>query len=189
VRELNSIFTSFVQKMTSCGLLFHCNRIPKKEIKRAKFSEGEDEQILALVERFGNRAWDEIAEAMGNQRTKRQLRERWQNYLSPTLEPAYTEWDDQRLVGLYGMIGPQWARIASAIGNKSAISARNRYRALQSMKAHGVIPDYQAMNSPVVVTEVEPTDEMHSNFADFGLSFGPDALKDPWALDFDFFPL
>jgi hypothetical protein len=174
--------------MTSCGSLVHCNRIPRKEIKRAKFSEDEDEQIRALVERFGNRAWDEIAQAMGNQRTKRQLRERWQNYLSPTLEPAYTELEDQMLVGLYAMIGPQWARIASAIGNKSAISARNRYRALQSMKAHGVMPDYQGMNFPVVVSEVQPIEEMQPSFADFGLSFGPDALNDPWALDFDVLP-
>jgi hypothetical protein len=170
--------------MNACPFQFQCNQIPKKEIKRAKFSEDEDEQIRALVERVGCDAWEQIAEAMGNQRTKRQLRERWQNYLSPTLEPAYTEWEDQKLVGLYAMIGPQWARIASAIGNKSAISTRNRYRALQSMKAHGLKPDYQGISSPVVVSQVQPIEELQPNFPDFELSFGPDTLNDPWSLDF-----
>jgi hypothetical protein len=171
--------------MTDCVGITQCNRNLKKEIKRAKFSADEDEQMRALVARFGTDAWEQIAEAMGNQRTKRQLRERWQNYLSPVLEPAYTEREDQMLVALYGMIGPQWARIATTMGNKSAISTRNRYRSLQSLKAHGLKPDYQPANSPVFVTQVQPVEEQEPNFACFELSFGPYTLSDPWDREFE----
>jgi hypothetical protein len=171
--------------MTNCASLTQCNRNPKTAIKRAKFSGAEDAQIRALVASFGTDAWEQIAEAMGNQRTKRQLRERWQNYLSPVLEPAYTELEDQALVSLSAMIGPQWARIATAIGNKSAISARNRYRSLQSLKAHGLKPDYQPANSPVVVSQVQPIEEQQPGFAGFELPSGSDGFSDPWDREFE----
>jgi hypothetical protein len=131
------------KSMNACALLPQRDWTQKKCIKRTKFLAEEDEQIRAQVERFGASAWEKVAEAMENRRTKRQLRERWQNYLSPSLEPAYTETEDQVLVALYRVVGPHWARIAALIGKKSAISARNRYRALQSMKARGMKPDYE----------------------------------------------
>jgi hypothetical protein len=51
----------------------------KKEIRHAKFPEDEDSQLRSLVEEIGTTDWDHIAISMGGQRTKRQLRERWQN--------------------------------------------------------------------------------------------------------------
>jgi hypothetical protein len=93
---------------------------------------------------------------MTRQRTKRQLRERWQNYLSPDLLPSYTEVEDGLLVALYNQVGPQWAKIAAVIGKKSAISTRNRYRSLQSMKARGLKPDYQKTEVDDAITEMNP---------------------------------
>jgi hypothetical protein len=123
---------------------------------------------------------------MGNQRTK-QLRERWYSYLNPTLEPAYTETEDQALMTLYAMIGPHWARIAGVIGKKSAISARNRYRSLQSMKARGVKPDYERTAPPVTVSQVQPIEEQIPSFPDFDLEFRAHPFSDPWNADLELF--
>jgi hypothetical protein len=130
----------------------------KKEIRHAKFTEDEDSQLRNLVEQVGSDAWENIAAAMGGKRTKRQLRERWQNYLSPNLVPSYTEAEDCALVALYKQVGPQWAKIAAVIGKKSAISIRNRYRSLQSMKARGLKPDYERMGVGKEIPEVKPVE-------------------------------
>jgi hypothetical protein len=94
-----------------------------------------------------------VAEAMSSQRTKRQVQERWQNYICPELEPQYTEADDEMLESLYLQMGPQWTKIADMIGKKSGILTRNRYRTLQSMKARGITPDYDASESGVWFAE------------------------------------
>jgi hypothetical protein len=95
-----------------------------------------------LVEKYGADNWEEITKALGTGRTKRQLRERWQNYLNPDLSPQYSLEEDRHLEALFDQHGSQWAKIAGLLGNKSAISARNRYRTLQSLKQKGLRPDY-----------------------------------------------
>jgi hypothetical protein len=112
----------------------------KREIKRNKFTHDEDERLVQLVEKFGSENWGDIAEELGTGRTKRQLRERWQSYLNPALNPQYSPEEDKQLQLLYEQYGSQWAKIAGLLGKKSAISARNRHRSLQSMKHKGTVP-------------------------------------------------
>jgi hypothetical protein len=128
-------------------------KLNKKNIKRVKFTDDEDREIRSLVVQLGTDAWDQVAEAMSSQRTKRQVRERWQNYICPELDPQYTEADDQMLENLYIQMGPQWTKIAVAIGKKSGILTRNRYRLLQSMKTRGIKPDYDSSESGVQFTD------------------------------------
>ena len=131
----------------------------KKEIRHVKFTEEEDSQLCNLVEQFGRNDWDNITRAMGGQRTKLQIRERWQNYLSPELVSSYTEAEDCVLVALYKQVGPQWSKIAAMIGKKSSISIRNRYRSLQSMKARGFKPDYQKMSMNAKIPQFAESSE------------------------------
>jgi hypothetical protein len=120
----------------------HSARDLKKEIKRNKFTHDEDERLVQLVGKYGADNWEDITKALGTGRTKRQLRERWQNYLNPDLSPQYSPDEDRQLEALYEQHGSQWAKIAGLLGNKSAISARNRYRTLQSLKQKGLRPEY-----------------------------------------------
>jgi hypothetical protein len=165
--------------------------LQKKEIRHTKFTDDEDSQLCALVQQYGMDSWDKIAAMMGNQRTKRQLRERWQNYLNPELVLSYTEDEDCALVRLYSQVGPQWAKIAAVLGKKSAISTRNRYRSLQSMKARGVKPDYAKVDP---MNQISVTDSMESSVFeitdltdfDFNLGIGI-GLGDSWESDFSQF--
>jgi arginine decarboxylase-like protein len=159
----------------------------KKVIKRSKFMREEDEQIRAFVAQFGPNAWDEITEAMGGDRNKRQLRERWQNYLSPGLSLSYTEVEDCALITLHAHVGPQWAKIASVIGTKSAISVRNRHRSLQSMKARGVKPDYQSVSGGLAITNQSVPESPELSVGDFDLRLYSIALSDTWECDLDSF--
>jgi hypothetical protein len=159
-----------------------------KGITRAKFTEDEDRQIRALVARFGRDAWDEVSSAMGHERTNRQLRERWQNYLNPELALQYTETEDRTLQELYAKIGPKWAKIAGVLGRKSAISTRNRHRALQSMRARGLKPDYECGNAPVHLPGLMEYEPSPVDLGDLRLGFSGGQIADSWNWDFDVFP-
>lgn len=109
-----------------------------KSIKRVKFLPSEDKTIIDLVSIYGT-DWKLISQSFGPSRTKRQLRERWQNYLNPECNPTYTEEEDIMLVDLVNEMGTKWAKIAEIIGKKSAISCRNRHRILikeKNKKSH-----------------------------------------------------
>jgi hypothetical protein len=112
----------------------------RKLITRKKFSPDEDEQIARLVDKYGAKNWDQIAAELGTDRTKRQLRERWNQYLNPDLEPGYTQEEDDLLCRLVDEHGRQWAKIASLIQRKSSISTRNRHRFLETLRARGMRP-------------------------------------------------
>ncbi|OHT15102.1 hypothetical protein TRFO_14454 [Tritrichomonas foetus] len=101
----------------------------KKEIHREKFQPEEDEKIKLLVSKYGLK-WDIITKHFGPTRNKRQLRERWQNYLNPNCCKDFTPDEDDVLIKLVNEIGQKWSKIASIIGNKSGIACRNRYRIL-----------------------------------------------------------
>jgi hypothetical protein len=111
-----------------------------RQITRDRFTTDEDAKITAFVAQ-GLR-WGEIVELMGGQRTRRQVRERWHDYLNPSLAAEYTRDDDGRIEELYRQLGPRWAKIAEALGNRSGISVRNRHRHLMNLRAKGERPYY-----------------------------------------------
>ena len=100
-----------------------------KSITRVKFLPSEDKTIIDLVSNYGT-DWKVISQLFGPSRTKRQIRERWQNYLNPDCNPLYTDEEDQMLMDLVNEMGTKWSKIAEIIGKKSAISCRNRHRIL-----------------------------------------------------------
>jgi hypothetical protein len=118
---------------------------------RRKFSAQEDKLLCRLVEKSPNN-WDAIAAEFTPSRSKRQLRERWQNYLDPHLELGYTKAEDDLLCGLFSELGPQWAKIAATMGKKSSTSTRNRHRLLQTLEAKGQRPSY-GQQTPVVIEQ------------------------------------
>ena len=105
--------------------------VPKKNITRFKFSKEEDEKINELVKKFGQN-WNMIQSHFGPTRTKRQLRERWINYLNPNYTIKFTNDEDLYLLKLYSLYGPKWSFIAKTIGNKSSVCCRNRFGSLKS---------------------------------------------------------
>jgi hypothetical protein len=123
----------------------------KASIKRNKFTAQEDEEILRLVRTFGRDNWDAIARAFGTSRSKRQLRERFKNYLDSQFDLGYTEAEDELLVRLSSEHGRHWAKIAQIMGNKSAVLVRNRCHTLRTLKKRGLQPDYRLVPPPATM--------------------------------------
>ncbi|OHT06315.1 Myb-like DNA-binding domain containing protein [Tritrichomonas foetus] len=91
------------------------------------FTPAEDERIKELVRVLGEKAWKKIAAELVN-RTARQCRERWKNYLSPTVKNLpWSESDDQKLIELIMQYGTHWSRIAKFFDFRTDINVKNRW--------------------------------------------------------------
>lgn len=106
-------------------------RIQKPRRRVQRFSEEEDQQLMAQVERFGTNEWTSIAAHMPN-RTSRQCRERWQNYLNPSLHiNTWTSDEDARLIEIVESRGPRWKAVATLFPGRTTNHVKNRYQLLR----------------------------------------------------------
>lgn len=75
---------------------------------RTKFCPEEDRRLRELVDQYGTNDWAKIALALGG-RTARQCRERYKNFLQPSLvNGPWTPEEDELLIRLYHHYGPNW---------------------------------------------------------------------------------
>jgi hypothetical protein len=102
-----------------------------KTNSKAKFSSTEDELIKAMVERFGTNHWIEMKRYFSN-RTTRQLRERWELYLNPTInQSSWTKEEDQLLLEGQKKHGNAWKDISKVLlPNRTNVAIRNRFHHL-----------------------------------------------------------
>ena len=105
-------------------------QIPNLPCKKNKFTPSEDEKLKYLVSKFGTDSWSLIGQLMQT-RNARQCRERWNNYLNPTLstEPWSFE-EDQLLAKKFAELGPQWNKLSKFFNNRSDNNIRNRWHFL-----------------------------------------------------------
>ena len=107
-----------------------CNRRGK-----VKFSAEEDALIIKLVKKFGEKAWSSVAARIPN-RTARQIRERYKNYLSPDVNNSpWTAEEDARLLMLVAEHGPKWSKIMAHFRNRTDVSIKNHYILIQRREA------------------------------------------------------
>jgi hypothetical protein len=99
---------------------------------RNKFSKGEDDLLRQLVAQHGESSWPKVAASMKN-RTARQCRERYNNYLSPRITNGpWTPEEDQLLASKFAEFGNSWAKIAQSFDRRSDVNVKNRWTTLQS---------------------------------------------------------
>ena len=128
----------------------------KKKSSRQMFTPKEDKQLIELVKEYGDRNWRDISKKMEN-RTTRQCRERYRNYLSPNLTNGpWTAEEDLLLEQKYVELGPKWAAISQFFKNRSDVNiknrwASNRHKALRvapkSLVDNLIIPKKQFINA------------------------------------------
>lgn len=125
---------------------------------RSKFTVQEDEQLKSVVNAFPSPPWSQIA-LMFPGKTARQVRDRYQNYLSPELNHLpWTEAEDNLLREKFVAHGPRWTVLRQFFGNRSDVSIKNRWAALVSksqraqFRAPVEIPQVGAVQPMEVVT-------------------------------------
>jgi hypothetical protein len=138
---------------------------PRSFVKRHqkfKFSLNEDVLLRRLVSEFGESNWHRIAAEMRN-RSARQCRERWFNYLSPNIKNApWTKKEDALLLEKFQEQGPQWHDLARFFPMRTDINIKNRYHVL-SRKMSKDPPNLPPLASLGHVTELPPVSALFSN--------------------------
>lgn len=106
-----------------------CAQQSKKAV-RQKFSPEEDQKLKDLVMELGESNWNEVANRIGT-RTARQCRERFKNYLSPSIKnDPWTEEDNETLRLKYAEFGPKWSQIAKFFPTRSEVNIKNHWTLL-----------------------------------------------------------
>ena len=97
---------------------------------RSRFRPEEDEAIRKAIEEHGRIAWSRIASILPN-RTARQVRERWLNYLTPEVSHApWTEEEDKELLRAVSELGRAWSLVAKQFVGRTDVTVKNRYKLL-----------------------------------------------------------
>ncbi|OHT17172.1 hypothetical protein TRFO_41257 [Tritrichomonas foetus] len=105
----------------------HLESENEQSLIRHKFTPEEDRQLNKLVATHGPRKWDKIALSMPG-RTGRQCRDRFHNYLKPTLvNGPWNAEEDSLLERKVFEIGQHWNKIAKFFRGRSANNIKNRW--------------------------------------------------------------
>lgn len=95
--------------------------------QRRKFSPEEDILLNKIIAIHGPRKWDQIALSLPG-RTGRQCRDRFQNYLKPSLTNGpWTREEDKLLEQKVYEVGQHWNKIAKFFKGRSSNNIKNRY--------------------------------------------------------------
>jgi hypothetical protein len=104
--------------------------VARPHIQKTKFTATEDLRLAELVTGYGVDDWKWIAQHMPR-RSVRQCRERWLNYLCPSVRNGpWTEEDDALLLKKYAEFGSKWKDLTQFFQGRTEINIKNRYRTL-----------------------------------------------------------
>lgn len=113
------------------SFMYHCNT---DSPQRSRFTKDEDEKLRQLVSLQSPPNWNEISKKMTN-RTPRQCRERYANYLRPNLiNGPWTQEENDLLNDLYEKYGPKWSLISQSFKSRSSVNIKNHHSSLASQK-------------------------------------------------------
>lgn len=101
---------------------------------RMKFTPEEDHRLREIVRSFVSPNWVHVAALMGN-RTPRQCRERYRNYLAPQIvNGRWTEEEEKLLERLFDEMGPKWSKMALNFPTRSDVNLKNHWSAMLHRK-------------------------------------------------------
>mgnify|MGYP001064542253 CR=1 FL=1 len=134
--NLNDEFFTIVDKNSTSFELSSASSSEIKDspistgVKRKYFSKTEDELLIDAVLKFKQESWNDIAKFVPG-KTPKQCRDRWANYLQPSLK--FDPWknsDDQLLVSLVNKYGTHWSKMKNYFPSRSTNSMKNRWNYL-----------------------------------------------------------
>ncbi|OHT03644.1 hypothetical protein TRFO_28895 [Tritrichomonas foetus] len=95
---------------------------------RKIFTNDEDALLISLMSASSPfKSWEKVASMIPN-RTARQCRDRWFNYLSPSIRhDPWTDEEDRKLIELINNFGTHWSQIAKYFEGRSDNHVKNRW--------------------------------------------------------------
>lgn len=176
--------TRFFSELKSLHICLMQGQVEGSQKKR-RFTPEEDNQLKSLVQEIGTNDWNLIASKM-NDRTTRQVKDRWVYYLSPALNTR--EWskeEDSELTDLVKKFGKKWIQVSAFFEGRTEIAIKNRWNLLQrtqkrrfqkyktpikeeiTLKSDESEPESEPIIDQITFKFDEPSDEFIEPYFDF----------------------
>ena len=101
-----------------------------------QWTKEEDDELVALIEKYGAKRWSYIASHMRRRRGK-QCRDRYLNHLRPGIKTG--EWsaeEEQILIEGHKALGTKWAALAKLLVGRPENAIKNHWHATLRCKTH-----------------------------------------------------
>jgi hypothetical protein len=99
-----------------------------KEASKTYFSHDDNLRLASLIAMYGSSNWSFIFRLMIN-KTKRQCRDRWTNYLNPSLNKnPFSNDENDLLLKKVDELGFQWKEISKYFQNRTEMMVKNKYK-------------------------------------------------------------
>ncbi|EAY13689.1 Myb-like DNA-binding domain containing protein [Trichomonas vaginalis G3] len=132
-----------------------------------RFTEKDDEKLLALVKQYGAEDWKLIASKMHG-RNKRQCRDRWFRFLAPDVNhDPWTKEEEDLLIDIVPKLEPRWRQISSYFKGRNDIQVKNRYKSLMRRMKSEKSKSESNENPQILFTDFNTDIDINDDFRIF----------------------
>lgn len=149
----------------------------RPKVTKNPWSRAEDELLTLVVEATGTKNWTKIAGHLSC-RTGKQCRERWLNYLDPSIKrEAWSREEDLTLIRLHQKCGNKWAQFTKELPGRTDNAIKNRWNSTLKRITDQYLSSY---NVPIaeIATDVATVARVEGFAKRIDLPSGVDSFPD-----------
>ncbi|OHS99147.1 Myb-like DNA-binding domain containing protein [Tritrichomonas foetus] len=128
--------------------------VKNRRRKSHSWSNYEDQRLVAGIYRYGINNWGNVADFVGNGRTKAQCSQRWHRGIDPSIcKGPWTVDEENLLIELLHQYGyKSWKTIAQLIDNRSDVQCRYHFGQMKKGKLSDIhAPKKEIKQAPVFI--------------------------------------